>query len=190
MTFMHSILDFLSQGRQARGWALFAALGCAAGLVMPAGAQAQVLATCTIVEKAVFNPPLTNQPQNVTVTLTALGACPTGEVDTTAAGVEVSQESVIVPGLSCISLATKPNPQVEVYRWSDGNASTYSGTSEPELVGNLLTVVSTGNIVAGKFAGHNTTFTRTFPATDIATCEAGFGTTVKSVYGYGTLIVL
>lgn len=168
----------------------FIALILAAGSFTPVTAHAQAVAACTIIEKIVFNPPVTLQPQNVTLTLTDLAACPTGAVDTSAVGVELPATVFTVPNFSCASFISPPTPiPVDTYTWSDGMTSMISGTNDVMLVANVLNVVVDGKVIAGKFLNDSAKFTKTFVATDIAACQSGNGTQVHSLYGYGTLLI-
>ncbi|MBD2411126.1 hypothetical protein FACHB389_03290 [Nostoc calcicola FACHB-389] len=148
-------------------------------------AQAQLLPVACPVgsETATYNPLLTNQVQNTTVTVTGtvgqcIGAQPisSGTYNFTATG-----------PTSCNNIGTFPT-YVITYNWNTGQSSQvlYTFTSS-NVVGGQIILTSIGSVVSGLFQGRTVQRTIALLATDVQACS---NQGLFSIGGPQTLIIL
>ncbi|MGN6556829.1 MAG: hypothetical protein ACTHLH_02310 [Solirubrobacterales bacterium] len=174
------------------GCSLAAALSVVAALLVVASpASASVLdATCTppSSQSALYNPPLTETPQAVTLTLfTSLDPCVSATDPAIASGT-VGPDKFTVPnppGLTCSSLLGTVPVRYTIH-WNTGQTSQVTGNSTVVLKAGVLTTVLTGSVTEGLFKGDTVVQNGTGVDPGIALCNLGLGT-VSSVYEVFTL---
>jgi hypothetical protein len=159
--------------------ALLAATASIAVIAPSAASASPALVTCTGQEAVSWSPPLTDTPQNTTVTIDgALGALANPGI-CVSVGTSVSsvsyQEIFAFPNDSCTTAALNV-PGSRVFMWDDGQTSTF--TFSASIVNGIGTeiVTLTGTITAGRFNGHVAVETIQVPQLDPALC-AGSGAT-------------
>ncbi|MEU6114480.1 hypothetical protein ABZ840_08100 [Streptomyces sp. NPDC047117] len=130
-----------------------------------------------------YSPPLSNRPQPTTIdTTTQYGPC----TSLTQPGVTSGIRSSHLTGtLSCLELLA-PTRITFTITWNTGQTSTVQANVQSSLAGATLTVVTTGTVTSGLFAGDSVVQTNVGAATDTAVCTLGLGT-VSSIYSTVTL---
>jgi hypothetical protein len=110
-----------------------------------------------------YTPPLTNTAGPVTVsTSTQYGPCTSTEPGLTTGS---RSGNFNYSSFSCMNLLT----------WNTGQQSTISGSTTVNTAGGVITVIVTGNVTAGLFAGDSVVQTATGASTDITLCTLGRG---------------
>ncbi|MEV6967931.1 hypothetical protein AB0M47_22755 [Hamadaea sp. NPDC051192] len=169
------------------GTAVATALACAASIVfLAAPASAGVLdVTCTPPSSNLnqYDPPLTLTPQSVTVSTTALyGPCVSASHPSITSGTRTAS---VTTTSSCADLLG-PGSITYTITWNTGQTTTISSTFTRAVAGAVYTVVATGVVTSGLFAGDTVVTNFTGPATDITLCTLGLGS-VSSISTLGTL---
>jgi hypothetical protein len=158
--------------------------------VVPGGASADGLdLTCTPPSSAGlrFDPPATNVPQTETLTASRrYGPCVSPAHPDITSG--VSDASGTFSGATCLSVFGANSITIQI-SWNNGQVSTLSGNNVSSLAGATLTVVTTGTVTAGVFAGGTFVHTVVYPSPDILLCNLGLGT-LSSLYGQVVLEIL
>lgn len=154
-----------------------------------AAAAAGVDLTCTPPSSAGlrFDPPVTNHPQTATLTSSRrYGPCISPAHPDITSG--VSDASATFPGATCLSLFGANSITIRI-TWNNGQTSTLSGNNVSSLAGATLTVVTTGTVTSGVFAGGTFVHTVVYPSPDILLCNLGLGA-LPSLYGQVVLEIL
>lgn len=167
-------------GRTVAALAALLAATASAAIIAPSAASAgTALVTCTGQETVSWSPPLTNAPQDTTVTIDgALGALADPgtcvSVGTSVSSVSY-QEVFAFPSDSCTTAGINL-PGSRVFTWDNGQTSTF--TFSASIVNGVGTeiVTLTGSITAGRFNGYTAVETIQVPQLDPALC-AGSGIT-------------
>ncbi len=144
--------------------------------------------TCTPPGSVVvtYSPPLTLTPQNVTITVNSLYTpCISSTVPALTSG--TSNFTFTATNRSCANLvgAASAAPSVT---WNTGQSTTMSLNSTANIIGGVYTVVTSGVVTTGLFAGDTVVQNATGPGTDILLCLLGLGS-VSSVYTLGTTVI-
>ncbi|QFZ20912.1 hypothetical protein [Saccharothrix syringae] len=159
---------------------------CAGALAGAAPATAGVLdVTCTPPSSNLnsYTPPLTGTTRTVTVSTTALyGPCTSLSQPAITSGSRTASFTITA---SCLDLLD-PGTVTYTITWNTGQSSTITSSYTSAVAGAVLTVVATGTVTSGLFAGDSVVTNFTGPATDITLCTLGLGS-VSSVYTLGTL---
>ncbi|NUR74110.1 MAG: hypothetical protein HOU81_25155 [Hamadaea sp.] len=130
-----------------------------------------------------YSPPLTNQPQPVTASTTALyGPCTSVSHPAITSG---SRTATVPLTASCLDLLGSGTLTYTI-TWNTGQTSTITSNFTRTVVGAVYEILATGTVTAGVFAGDSVVTDFTGPSTDITLCTLGLGT-VSSVYNVGTL---
>lgn len=130
-----------------------------------------------------YEPPLTNQPQQTTVSTTALyGPCTSLSYPAITSGSRMVSFSTVS---SCLDLLG-PGTITYTITWNTGQTTTITSNFNRVVVGAVYQIIATGSVTAGLFAGDSVVTNFTGPATDIVLCTLGAGT-VSSVYNIGLL---
>ncbi|WP_030253342.1 hypothetical protein [Streptomyces violens] len=158
-----------------------------AGLLTTAGpAQARPLdLTCTPPSSDVitYDPPLTRDPKPTRVSArTEYGPCVSLSHPRVTSGTRTDRVS---GSLSCLELLLPTSTTFRI-TWNTGQTSTVEASVQSSLEGATLTVVMTGTVTNGLFAGGTFLQTNVGAATDILQCELGEGT-VRDIYSTVTL---
>jgi hypothetical protein len=162
--------------------ALLAAIASAA-VIAPSDASAGTdLVTCTGQETVSWSPPLTNTPQDTTVTIEGMLGALGNPGSCVSVGTSVSsvsyREVFSFPNDSCTTAGINL-PGSRVFTWDNGQSSTFTFTAS--IVNGVGTeiVTLTGTITAGRFDGDPAVETIEVPQLDPALC-AGSGITSNS----------
>ncbi|MEU4446480.1 hypothetical protein AB0K14_34525 [Actinosynnema sp. NPDC050801] len=159
-------------------------------VVVPGNAGADGLdLTCKPPSSAglTFDPPATNTPQTETLTVSRrYGPCVSPTHPDITSG--VSDATGTFPGATCLSLFGANSITIQI-TWNTGQTSTLSGNNVSSMAGATLTVVTTGTVTAGVFAGGTFVHTVVYPSPDILLCNLGLGT-LSSLYGQIVLEIL
>jgi hypothetical protein len=145
--------------------------------------------TCTPPSSASlrFDPPVTSSPQPSKLTVSRqYGPCVSATHPDITSG--TSNASATHPNGSCLSLLAANSITIPV-TWNNGQTSTLSGNNVSNLSGVTLTVVTTGTVTAGVFAGATFVHTIVYPSQDILLCNVGLGT-LSSLYGQVVLEIV
>lgn len=130
-----------------------------------------------------YAPPLTKTAQTVTVSTTALyGPCTSLSQPTLTSG---SRTTSLTTVTSCLDLLG-PGSITYTIAWNTGQRSTITSNYTSVVTGTVLTVVATGVVTSGLFAGDSVVTNFTGPATDNLLCTVGLGT-VHSIDTVGAL---
>jgi hypothetical protein len=155
----------------------------------PTAARAAVAdVTCTPPGSVLvtYSPPLTLTPQNVTITVNSLYApCVSPTVPALTSG--STNFTFQATNRSCANLLGPASASPTV-TWNTGQSTTMSVNSTANIVGGVYTVVTSGAVTGGLFAGDTVLQNATGPATDILLCLLGLGS-VSSVYTVGTTVI-
>ncbi|WP_432903948.1 hypothetical protein ACQP1S_06115 [Micromonospora matsumotoense] len=89
------------------------------------------------------------------------------------------------PNRSCLTLAGS-GTSTSTITWNTGQTSTLALNFNTTIVGAVYTLILTGTVTGGLFAGDSVLSNQTGPATDVLLCTAGLGT-VASIYTAGTI---
>lgn len=145
-------------------------------------------ATCTPPGSVVatYNPPLTMTPQTVTITVNSLWA-PCVSATVPALTSASTKFTITATNRSCATLVG-PASYTSTVTWNTGQTSTMSLNSNATMVGGVYTVVTSGIVTSGLFAGDTVVQNATGPGTDILLCMLGLGT-VSSLYTVGTTVM-
>ncbi|QIS12291.1 hypothetical protein [Nocardia arthritidis] len=129
-------------------------------------ASAAVDQACTVNEVATFSPPLTDNPQTVTITTEGnLFDCTSGSAPT-----GTYAETLVVPGLSCTNLLVSGSG-TRVLTWVGAAApSTFTYNRTATLVNGNVQVVFLGEIASGTFTPDPAKEELTGPALDPTAC--------------------
>lgn len=131
-----------------------------------------------------FDPPLTQNPQTVTVQSTNLfGPCTSVTHPQITSG--STSGTFLVPNRSCLTLVGSGTSNSTI-TWNTGQTSSLSLNFNTQIVGAVYTSTVSGIVTGGLFAGDTVVGNQTGPAIDILTCTAGLGT-VSSIYTLGTI---
>ncbi|MFJ6438396.1 hypothetical protein [Streptomyces sp. NPDC091416] len=143
---------------------LLAAVGVLAA--PPAAADLLDLATCAGTATYQFSPGVTNTPQNIEVTRDIdLGVCVTPLL--ASASNHVTAE---FPGLKCSNLLLATPGQL-VLTWNNGQSSTFDYTTVFNTVNGVTSLIQSGSITAGRFAGSLAVLTMTGASLDLTACD-------------------
>ncbi|NUO57502.1 MAG: hypothetical protein HOV78_12600 [Hamadaea sp.] len=130
-----------------------------------------------------YSPPLTNQPQQTTVSTTALyGPCTSVSQPAITSG---SRTASVTTTASCLDLLGSGTLTYTI-TWNTGQTSTITSNFTRVVAGAVYEIIATGTVTSGVFAGDTVVTDFTGPSTDITLCTLGLGT-VSSVYNVGTL---
>ncbi|QQQ79199.1 hypothetical protein IOD16_12645 [Saccharothrix sp. 6-C] len=145
--------------------------------------------TCTPPSSAslLFDPPATSSPQNMTLTVSRqYGPC----VSATHPDITSGQSTAggAVTGATCLSLLGA-NALTITITWNTGQTSVLSGNNVSSLSGVTLTVVTTGTVTSGVFAGATFVHTIVYPSTNILLCNLGLGS-LSGLYGQVVLEII
>jgi hypothetical protein len=145
-------------------------------------------ATCTPPGSVVatYNPPLTMTPQTVTITVNSLWA-PCVSATVPALTSASSNFTFTATNRSCATLVGAAS-YTSTVTWNTGQTSTMSINSNATMVGGVYTVITSGIVTAGLFAGDTVIQNATGPGTDILLCTLGLGS-VSSLYTLGTTVL-
>ncbi|MDU0290281.1 hypothetical protein [Saccharothrix longispora] len=134
-----------------------------------------------------FDPPATNTPQTQTLTASRrYGPCVSPTHPDITSG--TSDASGTFPGATCLSLFGANSITIHI-TWNNGQTSTLSGNNVSSMAGATLTVVTTGTVTAGAFAGGTFVHTVVYPSPELLLCNLGLGT-LPSLYGQVVLEIL
>ncbi|NUT49795.1 MAG: hypothetical protein HOV94_21165 [Saccharothrix sp.] len=163
----------------------------ASALLVTSGTAAAAGAdiTCTPPSSAslLFDPPATNYPQNMTLTVSRqYGPCVSATRPDITSG--HSAATGAVTGQTCLSLLGA-NALTIAITWNTGETSVLSGNNVSSLSGATLTVVTTGTVTSGVFAGATFVHTIVYPSTNILLCNLGLGT-LSGLYGQVVLEII
>ena len=129
--------------------------------------------TCGGSQTTSYTPALTQTPQSVTVSAsTQYGPCTSTSVPTLTSGSRSGNFNY--SSFSCLNLLQSAAVTYTI-TWNTGQQSTISGSTTVNTVGGVITVIVTGNVTAGLFAGDSVVQTATGASTDITLCTLGLG---------------
>ena len=130
-----------------------------------------------------YDPPMTNAPQVVSVSTTALyGPCVSLSQPAITSG---SRTAGFTTTASCLDLL-EPGTITYTVTWNTGQSSTITSNYTAAAAGAVLTIVATGVVTSGLFAGDAVVTNFTGPAADVTLCTLGLGT-VSDIYTVGAL---
>ncbi|MFT7839838.1 hypothetical protein Q5530_27160 [Saccharothrix sp. BKS2] len=159
-------------------------------LVAPGTAAAVGLdLTCTPPSSAslLFDPPATNSPQTMALSVSRqYGPCVSATRPDITSG--HSSATGTSQGATCLSLLGANAITIPI-TWNTGETSTLSGNNVSSLSGLALTVVTTGTVTSGVFAGATFVHTIIYPSTNILLCNLGLGT-LSALYGQVVLEII
>lgn len=134
-------------------------------------------------QNTTYTPPLTNTAGPVTVsTSTQYGPCTSTEPGLTSGS---RSGNFNYSSFSCMNLLQSAAVTYTI-TWNTGQYSTISGSTTVNTVGGVITVIVTGNVTAGLFAGDSVVQIATGASTDITLCTLG----LRSVSSTNSLITL
>ncbi|WP_367127601.1 hypothetical protein [Saccharothrix sp. HUAS TT1] len=167
-----------------------AALLVLVALVTPGTATAAGLdLTCTPPSSAslLFDPPATNSPQTVGLTVSRqYGPCVSATHPDITSG--HSTATGTSSGATCLSLLGANAITIPI-TWNTGQTSVLSGNNVSSLSGVALTVVTTGTVTSGVFAGATFVHTIVYPSQNILLCNLGLGA-LSALYGQVVLEIV
>ncbi|TQM78764.1 hypothetical protein FHX81_1042 [Saccharothrix saharensis] len=145
--------------------------------------------TCTPPSSAslLFDPPATNYPQDMTLTVSRqYGPCVSATRPDITSG--HSTATGTASGKTCLSLLGANALTIPI-TWNTGETSVLSGNNVSSLAGAGLTVVTTGTVTSGVFAGATFVHTIVYPSTNVLLCNVGLGT-LSGLYGQVVLEII
>ncbi|MGQ4490257.1 hypothetical protein ACN6LM_000787 [Streptomyces sp. SAS_281] len=129
----------------------------------PAAADPLDLATCAGTATYQFSPGVTNTPQNIQVTRDIdLGLCVTPLL--------ASASNHVTAGLKCSNLLLATPGQL-VLTWNNGQSSTFDYTTVFNTVNGVTSLIQSGSITSGRFAGSLAVLTMTGTTLDLTACD-------------------
>jgi len=135
-------------------------------------------------QNTTYTPPLTNTAGPVTVsTSTQYGPCTSTSVPGLTTGSRSGNFNY--SSFSCMNLLQSAAVTYTI-AWNTGQQSTISGSTTVNTAGGVITVIVTGNVTAGLFAGDSVVQTATGASTDITLCTLG----LRSVSSTNSLLTL
>jgi hypothetical protein len=140
--------------------------------------------TCVATESISYSPPITNAPQNITITINGeLSPCLNGSAPN-----GTYSESFVQPNASCTSLLGSATG-TRVFDWTNTSIadSTFTYTRIINRVNGTINVTYQGQIVSGSFTPDSALQTMTAPETDLAACS---GAGVAHLTFVGTLVIV
>jgi len=167
---------------------LLAATGTLAAARPAPAAAAALDVTCTPPSSQVdtYSPPLTTKPQDVSNAISrTYGPCVSAADPALTSG--SSTFTVTDKAFSCLDLLAA-HPATFTITWNTGATSTVVGNAVPSVAGAVHTVLVTGTVTSGEFAGDTVVENSTGAATSIARCTLRLGT-VSSTYLTVTLLI-
>lgn len=167
----------LSAARRAGHRLAVTLLICSGWLFASAAAgSAQTLAQCVGTGATTYSPGLLLTPQVVSRNATAIySPCVTLDPDVTYG---IITEGNVTSSLSCLAILQGSGTLItRVITWNTGETSEWQFTSSVQVLGGIHSVLQTGAITAGKFAGATAIGTRTLLAPPLIECLAPPGVT-------------
>lgn len=167
-----------------RAYSLLAAVGTTLGMLMTsvvtaAPAHAAGLATCALTATFTYSPGLLLQDQTVDVDSNrSYAACATTAPGVTS-GLSIRTVTVTT---SCLNLGNSTSG-VETITWNNGQSSTFTYNETSVNAGGQSTILRTGTITAGLFAGATAQSAAVAPSLNALNCLTPPGITSKTAAG-------